>query len=59
MSEKIINFRKAKKQVKREQKNRLAEQNRAKFGRTKAEKQKDLLNAKKSDAHLDGHKRED
>jgi hypothetical protein len=59
MSEKIINFRSAKKAVKRSAKERLAESNRAKFGRTKAQKQKDLLNAQKADAHLNGHKRED
>lgn len=56
MTDNIINFRKAKKSVARNKKENHAAQNRAKFGRTKAEKLKDASEAEKEKSRLDGHK---
>ncbi|NVO23073.1 DUF4169 family protein [Donghicola mangrovi] len=43
----------------RAEKKARADENAAKFGRTKAEKQRDALTADKAVRHLDQHKRED
>lgn len=59
MTDNIINFRKAKKSVTRANKEKRAEQNRAKFGRTKAEKLKDESEKSKLARHVDGHKLDD
>ena len=55
----IINLRTARKNKARADKAMAAEQNRAKFGRSKAEKR--MLDAEKSRAvrQIDGHKRDD
>lgn len=51
-----INLRQFRKQKQRQDKEKSAEQNRAKFGRTKDEKKRDNLTAEKTKNHLDGHK---
>lgn len=55
----VINLNKFRKKKNREADEKLAEENRAKHGRTKTEKR----NAAKEDetlrAHVDGHKRDD
>ena len=56
MTDNVISFRKAKKTVAKAKKEKRAEQNRANFGRTKAEKLKDAARKAKSKAALDGHK---
>lgn len=57
MSE-IINLRQMRKAKVRADKEKQAESNRAKFGRTKAEKAKQTFEASKLQRHLDGHKRD-
>jgi Domain of unknown function (DUF4169) len=52
-----INLRLARKQRKRNERERLAEENRIKFGRTKGEKQKMAAENNRQKEHLDGHKR--
>jgi len=56
MSARIFNLKQARKQKQRTEKDRAAEQNRAKFGRTKGEKQRDRLKTDRAVAHLDGHR---
>ncbi|MEM7300175.1 MAG: DUF4169 family protein [Pseudomonadota bacterium] len=51
----IINLRQKRKQVKRETKSANAEENRVRFGRTKAQKELDRRQLKASDDHLDAH----
>lgn len=53
----IINLRQARKAKARDDKARTAEENRARHGRTKAEKQVDRLSSEKSTAFIDGHRR--
>ncbi len=55
MSE-VINLNKTRKAKARTQKEKKASQNRLLFGRTKAEKKTDLLNAKRAEKNIDGHK---
>lgn len=52
----IINLRQARKARDRQEKEKQAETNRARFGRTKAQKSKDKAVADKLQRHLDGHK---
>lgn len=52
----VINLRQHRKQKARTEKEKKAEQNRSKFGRTKSEKQRDLLKAEQQNRHLDAHK---
>ncbi|PLW75529.1 DUF4169 family protein [Cohaesibacter celericrescens] len=52
----IINLRQARKSKARVEKEQRAESNRAKFGRTKAEKAKQNSESDKLNRHLDGHK---
>ena len=54
----IVNLRQARKQKARDEKVRVAEQNRALHGRSKAEKQRDRLIADKSAKFVAGHRRE-
>ena len=54
----IINLRQARKNKVRAEKERTAQSNRSRFGRTKAEKQQDAFEADKLKRHLDGHKRD-
>ena len=54
----IVNFRQAKKRAARTSKDALAQENRVKFGRTKAQKLADKTAASKLTRHIDDHKRE-
>ncbi|PZV35368.1 DUF4169 family protein [Mesorhizobium kowhaii] len=54
----IVNLRQARKQKARDEKVRVAEQNRALHGRSKAEKKRDRTIADKSDKFVAGHRRE-
>ncbi|BCG79773.1 DUF4169 family protein [Mesorhizobium sp. 113-3-3] len=54
----IVNLRQARKQKARDEKTRVAEQNRALHGRSKAEKQRDRLNADKAEKFVAGHRLE-
>ena len=55
----IVNLRRVKKQRARAEAAEQAAANRAKFGRSKAEKQADTLEARRAAKVLDGVKRED
>ena len=52
----IINLNRFRKKKKREEAAQTADENRAKFGRTKAQKNKDILEKEQAASHLDGHK---
>jgi|GEM_PF-1262945 len=52
----VIKFSTAKKAVKKSRKEKLAAENRVKFGRTKAQKSQDAQSEKKRTSHIDGHK---
>ena len=54
----IINLRQKRKAKARTEKEKMASENRLKYGRTKEEKQKETLESKRDQRHLDGHKRE-
>ena len=54
----IVSLRQARKQKARADKERVAEQNRALHGRSKAEKVRDAEAARKSQSFLEGHRRE-
>nr|WP_319485816.1 DUF4169 family protein [uncultured Cohaesibacter sp.] len=54
----VVNLRQARKAKVRAEKEKQAETNRARFGRTKAEKTKQQFEADKFERHLDGHKRD-
>lgn len=54
----IVNLRHARKQKARAEKERLAEQNRALHGRSRAERERDRLATDKSDKFVAGHRRE-
>jgi len=54
----VIKFGKAKKALARADNEKQSTENRIKFGRTKSEKKRDCLQKKKSDQHLDDHKRD-
>ncbi|NWH08401.1 MAG: DUF4169 family protein [Alphaproteobacteria bacterium] len=56
---KIINLRRARKAKTRAEGAAKAEENRARFGRTKAERSRDDDEAARAARHLDAHKRED
>ena len=55
----IINLRTIRKQKARAGKEAQAAQNRALFGRTKAEKLKQAAEKAQADKHIDGHKRDE
>lgn len=55
----VINFRQARKGVARKAAEQQAGENRARFGRTKAEKQRDAAAQERLRKELDGAKRED
>lgn len=55
----ILSLSKARKAKARTEKEAAAEANRAKFGRTKAEKLREATEKSAAEKHLDGHKRED
>jgi hypothetical protein len=54
----IVNLRTARKQRDRAEDARKADENRARFGRTKLQKQAEAKAAERNDAYLDGHRRE-
>jgi hypothetical protein len=54
----IVNLRMARKARKRSEEARMAEQNRASFGRTKGERQAQEHELRRQDAALDGARRE-
>jgi hypothetical protein len=56
MSGDIVNLRQFRKSKARAEKDAKAEQNRAKFGRTKGQKQLDKAAEDAARRHLDGHK---
>lgn len=55
----IINLRNMRKQKRRTENANVAEANRQKFGRTKAEKQLEKFETEKFESGLDGHKRDE
>jgi hypothetical protein len=55
----VINLNKARKARQRAEAQAKAEENRVRFGRTKAEKLKSSAEADRSARDLDGHRRED
>jgi hypothetical protein len=54
----IINLNRARKAKARDAHEKVADVNRAKFGRTKVEKQLDKQEAARTEKALDGHKRD-
>ena len=52
----VVNLRMARKQKARAKKEQVAAENRAVHGRTKAEKQRDRLEAERAAGHVDGHR---
>ncbi|MEQ1950427.1 DUF4169 family protein [Mesorhizobium sp. CN2-181] len=54
----IVNLRIARKRRDRDDKVRLAEENRVRHGRTKAEKSRDRAEADKLASHVDAHRRD-
>ena len=54
----IVNLRQARKHKTRADKARTSEQNRAAFGRGKAERERDRQLAERAEQHLDGHRRD-
>lgn len=52
----VVNLRQFRKSKARAEKNARAEENRVKFGRTKAERQAERAEKDKAHRHLDGHK---
>jgi hypothetical protein len=59
MSAEIINLRKARKDKARAARADEASENRARFGRTKAEKERDATEAERKARHVDGHRRDE
>ncbi|OMJ30797.1 DUF4169 domain-containing protein [Sphingomonas sp. Sph1(2015)] len=55
----VVNFRQARKGLARKQAEQQAAENRARFGRSKAEKQRDAAEQERIRKKLDGAKRED
>ena len=55
----VVNFRQARKALVRKAAEQQATENRARFGRTKAEKQRDAVEQARLCKELDGAKRED
>ncbi len=56
MTAEIINLRQARKRREREAKEAEAESNRARFGRTRAERERDEIGEARTRRHLDGHR---
>ncbi|GHD10785.1 DUF4169 family protein [Tianweitania populi] len=54
----IVNLRTVRKQRDRAEDARKADENRARFGRTKAEKQAEAKAAERAETQLDNHRRE-
>jgi hypothetical protein len=58
MSAEIVNLRRARKDKSRVERERVAEERRRAFGRSKAEKAHEEAERTLRDRHLDGHRRE-
>lgn len=56
MSAEIINLRMARKQKKRQDKDKAADDNRRKYGRSKAERDAARKRRKDLESHVDGHR---
>lgn len=56
MTDKIVSFRQGKKRVSRAKADAVADENRVKFGRTKAQKLADKAAKSNLARHVDGHK---
>ena len=54
----IVNLKRHRKRLAREEKNATAEENRRRFGRSKAEREKQEIEEARAESHLDEHKRE-
>ncbi|OHV90795.1 DUF4169 family protein [Mesorhizobium sp. ORS 3428] len=54
----VVNLRQARKQKARIAKERLAGENRALHGRSKAQRERDRLNSDSAEKFMDGHRRE-
>jgi len=54
-----INLNRFRKQQARVKKRAQADENAVKFGRTKAEKQREKTEAERASRHIDGHKRDE
>lgn len=52
----VVNLRLARKRRERAEKEATAAENRALHGRSKAERQRDLINRQKSEAFVEGHR---
>ena len=55
----IVNLRQSRKSKTREERERNADENRAKYGRTGAERRREASEQTRLERHLDGHRRED
>lgn len=58
MMSEIVNLKRHRKRLAREDKNVKAQENRRHFGRSKAEREKQEIEEVRAQSHLDGHKRE-
>jgi hypothetical protein len=54
----IVNLKRHRKHLAREEKNATAEENRRHFGRSKPERERREMEEAHAESHLDGHKRE-
>jgi len=54
----IVNLKRHRKRLAREEKNATAEENRWRFGRSKPERERQQMEEARAESHLDGHKRE-
>ncbi|MFC7704118.1 DUF4169 family protein [Plastorhodobacter daqingensis] len=54
----LVNLRQARKQRERAAQRARGDENAARFGRSKAEREQDAARAEKARAHLDGHRRD-
>lgn len=59
MTAEIINLNRVRKEKARLNKASTAEENRVRFGRTRAQKALDRISAEKARHHVDGHRRDD
>jgi len=59
MTAEIINLNRVRKEKARRDKASVAEENRVRFGRTRAQKALDRISAEKARHHVDGHRRDD
>jgi hypothetical protein len=54
----IVNLKRHRKRLAREEKNATAEENRRRFGRSKPERERQEMEEARAESYLDGHKRE-